>query len=181
VGLTIVVVDMEGNPTRALVLATLCSELGIGSPLERRQALADEAIAIAQSFGDDATMVRVLNHISYPLQVPSQCGQTLARTADALVRAERVGDPALLFWAAFFRYSAAAATGDIDEVDRCYEIIQSMAEQLDQPTLTWQAPVTRSALAQIAGDTDQAEQLATEALQIGTDSGEPDAATIFGG
>ena len=34
--------------------------------------------------------------------------------------------------------------------------------------------------AQIAGDTDRAEQLATEALQIGTDGGEPDAAIIFG-
>ena len=33
----------------------------------------------------------------------------------------------------------------------------------------------------IAGDTDRAEQLATEALQIGTDGGEPDAAVIFGG
>ena len=35
--------------------------------------------------------------------------------------------------------------------------------------------------AQIAGDTDQAEHLATEAHQIGTDSGEPDAEAIFGG
>jgi tetratricopeptide (TPR) repeat protein len=32
----------------------------------------------------------------------------------------------------------------------------------------------------IAGDTDRAEQLATEALQIGTDSGQPDATVIFG-
>ena len=36
------------HPDRALVLATLCSELTYGSPLERRQALADEAIAIAR-------------------------------------------------------------------------------------------------------------------------------------
>jgi tetratricopeptide (TPR) repeat protein len=56
-----------------------------------------------------------------------------------------------------------------------------MAEQLDQPTLTWIATATRSWRAQIAGDIDQAEQLATQALQIGTDSGEPDADTNFGG
>ena len=36
-------------PDRALVLATLCSELALGSPLERRQALADEAMAIARA------------------------------------------------------------------------------------------------------------------------------------
>ena len=34
--------------------------------------------------------------------------------------------------------------------------------------------------AQIAGDTEQAEKLATEALQIGTDSGQPDAIFIYG-
>ena len=37
------------DPDRALVLATLCAELTYGSPLERRQALADEALAIAES------------------------------------------------------------------------------------------------------------------------------------
>ena len=55
------------DPERALVLATLCAELAYGSPLERRQALADEAVAIADASGDDAIMVRVLNLVSYPL------------------------------------------------------------------------------------------------------------------
>ena len=44
---------------RALLLSALCSELTIGSPLERRKALADEAIAIAEHNGDDAIIVRV--------------------------------------------------------------------------------------------------------------------------
>ena len=61
-----------------------------GSPLERRQALADEAIAIAESSGDDATIVRVLNHVSFPLIVPPLLEQSLARTADAL-RSGRAG------------------------------------------------------------------------------------------
>lgn len=37
---------------------------------------------------------------------------------------------------------------------------------------------TRAVRALIAGNTDTAEQLATEALRIGTDSGQPDAATF---
>ena len=94
------------DPDRALVLATLCSELTFGSPLERRQALADEALAIAESSGDDAIIVRVLNQVSSPLLVPSTARAALARTADALVRAERVGDPVLLFFAAHCRATA---------------------------------------------------------------------------
>ena len=31
----------------------------------------------------------------------------------------------------------------------------------------------------VTGDTDQAERFATEALQLGTDSGQPDAALFF--
>ena len=54
------------HPDRALVLATLCSELTYGSPLERRQALADEAVAIAEASGDDAIIVRVLNQVVFP-------------------------------------------------------------------------------------------------------------------
>ena len=53
------------DPDRALVLSTLCAELTYDDSLERRQALADEALAIARSTGDDATTVRVLNHISF--------------------------------------------------------------------------------------------------------------------
>ena len=131
--------------------------------------------------GDDAIIVRVLNQVFVPLFVPSLLEQSLARTADALVRAERVGDPVLLLLCG--RGGArrvAGRAGDIDEMDRCYEISRSLAEQLDQPTLNWANTFTRAMRAQIAGDPDQVEQLATEALQIGTDSGQPDAAIHFG-
>ena len=168
------------HPDRALVLATLCSELTHGSPLERRRALAEEAIAIAESSGDDAVVARVLNHLHVPLQVPALLDLTEARATEGLVRAERTGDPVLLFWAAWWRLEAAARAGDIDEMDRCLAIHGAMAQRLNQPVFAWGHTFVRSLRAQIAGDTDLAEQYATEALQIGTDGGQPDAATIFG-
>ena len=78
---------------RALVLSTLCSELAYGSPLERRQALADEAVAIVESSGDDALIVRVLNNLFAPLLVPSLHEQSLTRSADSLVRGRTGGRP----------------------------------------------------------------------------------------
>ena len=101
----------DDHPDRALVLATLCSELHYQSSLERRQALADEAIAIARASGDDANIVRVLNQVFVALFVPSLLEQSLARTADALVRAERVGDPLLRYFAAWWRAESAAERG----------------------------------------------------------------------
>ena len=105
---------------------------------------------------------------------------SLNRTADALVRAERIGDPVQLFWAAQWRAEAAARAGDIDEMDRCIALNGAMAEHLDQPTFSWDHTFVSALPAQIAGDTDRAEQLATKAVEIGLSCGQPDAAIIFG-
>jgi len=165
---------------RALVLAALCSELTIGSPLARRQALAHEALAIAEHSGDDAIVVRVLNHVQLPLAVPHLVHLSLVRSSDALSRAERLGDPLLLCTAASGRRFIAACAGDIDEMDRCLEIKRPLVEQLDQPFLNWVHTLQRTTRALIAGDSYRAEELATEALQIGTDGGQPDAFIVFG-
>jgi tetratricopeptide (TPR) repeat protein len=168
------------HPGRPLVLATLCSEVIYGSPLDRRRLLADEALALAERSADEAVTVRVLNHVFVPLFVPSLLDQSLTRTAETLTRAERVGDPALLFFAAWWRAAAAGRAGDIDEVDRCYAMAGSLADQLDQPTLIWTHTMALAERAQIAGDTDEVERLTTKALAVGMESGQPDATVYFG-
>jgi hypothetical protein len=168
------------NSDRAIVLATLCSELAHNSSLERRRDLANEALAIAGSSGDDATIVRVLNHVFVPLFVPHLLEQSLDRSADAMVRAERLDDPLLLFSAADWRAIAAARAGDVAEMDRCLEIAGALVQRLDQPIWHWGHTTTRAQRALIAGDTDEAERLAVEAFQIGADSGQPDATIYFG-
>ena len=65
-------------------------------------------------------------------------------------------------------------------MDRCFDIKTPLVQQLDQPFLTWVHTLQRVTRALIAGDTDEAEQWATEALKIGIDGGQPDAAVIFG-
>ncbi len=168
------------HPDRALVLSTLCSELTIGSPLGRRQSLAEEALSIAEKSGDDLVVVRVLNHVHLPLAVPHLLELSLTRATDALTRSQRIGDPVLLCSAASGRRFMAACAGDVAEMDRCLEIKRPLVEQLDQPFLNWVHTLQRATRALIAGDAAQAEQLATEALQIGTDGGEPDAFIIYG-
>jgi hypothetical protein len=166
--------------SRPLVLATLCSELAHGSSLERRRALADEAFALAEAGGDDATVVRVLNHVYVPLQVPHLLDLALLWTATAHERAEHLGDPALRYWAAMWRAETSARAGDIEEMDRCLEIHGAMAERLDQPVFHWGVAFVRGLRAFLAGDTDEGERLATRALEIGSASGQPDATVIFG-
>jgi hypothetical protein len=165
---------------RPLVLAALCSELAHGSSLDRRRALAEQAVAAADALGDDAIMVRVLNHVYVPLQVPQLLDVALARTEEAFARASGLSDPALLYWAAMWRLETAARAGDIQTMDRCMHIHASTAEQLNQPIFMWGRTFVRALRALISGDTDAAERFAADALAIGTESGQPDASTIFG-
>jgi class 3 adenylate cyclase/tetratricopeptide (TPR) repeat protein len=165
---------------RALVLATLCAELSFSGTLEQREALAEEAVAIAEASGDDSTVVRTLNHLVFPLLVPSHLERSLDWTAEALTRAERIGDPVLLYFAAMYRATVATRAGDVEEMDRCYAIAGDLARRLDQPSLNWEYTFHLAKRAQIAGLVDEAELLATQALQIGLDSGQPDAETFFG-
>jgi class 3 adenylate cyclase len=162
------------DPDRVLVLATLCQELNFAER-DRRDALAQEAITIARSSRDDATIVRVLNGAFTSLDV----SQALEWSADALARAERIGDPVQLCLAADRRFTAACLVGDTDEADRCLAIMGSTTERLGHPSLSWVLAFGRATRAQISGDPERAEQLATEAFRIGTDNGQPDAGLIF--
>jgi tetratricopeptide (TPR) repeat protein len=70
---------------------------------------------------------------------------------------------------------------DIQECDRCGAICESVAEQLEQPLFRWSVALRRALRAQISGDVELADRLATEALEIGNDAGMPDAMLYFAG
>ena len=165
---------------RALVLATLCSELAFSDSLGHRLALAEEALSMARAENDEATLVRILNLLVFPHLVPSLLERSLEWSAEALERAERVGDPLLLFSAALYRATVATRAGEIAEVDRCLGLASELVAELNQPSLNWEYTFHRAKRAQIAGHIEEAELLASTALQIGTECGEPDAATFFG-
>ncbi len=169
-----------GVPDRALVLGTLCAELAFGSTLDRRRALADEALAIAEAAGDDEIIVRTLNHMAFSLTLPSLLESSLGWTAEALMRAERLGDPMQLYFAAMYRATAAVRAIDITEADRCYAIAGELVRRLGLPPLKWEYGFHMSKRAQLAGDLAEAERLAGEAATIGAGCGQPDAQTFFG-
>jgi DNA-binding SARP family transcriptional activator len=176
----IAVLETEESADLAALVATLCNELTYGSPLARRRQLADWAKAIAERVDDPATTVGVLNLLELPLQVPETLEERLIDTAKAITLAEGMGDPMLLYWAASFRSIPALQSGDVEEGDRCLEIMDSLTKRLRQPGLDWHSRFRRSSRVHLAGDHAEAERLATEALDIGMESGQPDAFTFYG-
>ena len=171
--------DDDGRE-RALLLATLCSELALGTTLERRQALADAARAMARRVGDPDTIIRTLNLVSDPLQVPSTLNERMVDAKEALELSELLADPDLLFWTGSYSRLAAVQAGDFEMARRCLATMRAVIKGLRQPTMVWITLFNDAADALLAGDPDRAEQLATAALEIGTESGQPDAFGFYG-
>jgi tetratricopeptide (TPR) repeat protein len=169
------------SPERALLLATLAVELtysGDGDR-DRRRRLSDEALAVARRLGDDAALARVLNLRFTTIPDPESSPEQLANTAEALDVTGRLGDQRERFWALHFRSWAVGAAGRAEELpDRLAEL-DAIADALAQPGLHWFCRFHRSWAELLVGRIAESERLAVEALQIGNDTGQPDAVTVF--
>ncbi|MHB8671732.1 MAG: ATP-binding protein, partial [Acidimicrobiales bacterium] len=164
---------------RALLLATLCNELSFG-PLERRRALARDAKAVARRLADPSTTILVLILTFPPHRMPWTFHERMAEGSEALALAEQLGDPVKLFWASAFHQYNTLEAGDSEASQRCLATMRAVSERLREPILLWFAAVLEAAHALVAGDPDRAELTAADALQIGQDSGQPDAFMYYG-
>ena len=172
--------SVDDGRERALLLATLCSELALGTTLDRRQELADAARAMARRLGDPDTVIRTLNLVCDPLQVPSTLSERMVDAKEALELSELLGDPDLLFWTGAYSRLAAVQAGDFEMARRCLATMHAVMRGLRQPTMMWVTLFNDAADALLSGDPDRAEQLATAALEIGTETGQPDAFGFYG-
>ena len=167
------------SPVRAVLLATLCTELSYG-PLDRRLELAREARSIARHTGDPATQIDVSNLQQLPLNVPETLPIRLHSTAKSVILARELDDPARLFWSVCADRSNTIQTAQPERSTRHLEVAKSLAERFRQPMMLWVVAYHEAADALVRGESDLAEELATKALEIGTDSGQPDAFAFYG-
>src|SRR6202022_4109395 len=84
------------------------------------------------------------------------------------------------FDAVWHRLAAATQSRDPALYRRCLATMTELAEQIGQPTLQWYSLLARSYHELVTGHAERAEQLATEALQVGTATGQPDALLTYG-
>jgi hypothetical protein len=167
------------SPERALLLGNLCSELSFG-PLDQRLSLAADAKAMARRLEDPATLVQVLSLLDNPLQLPSALEERRADVSEAVEIAESIGDPEMLYHALSQCQVNAVQAADFATATKCMNRLRSLSDRLRQPTLTWMTLFKEAGMALMAGEPERAEEAAGAAVAVGTDSGQPDAFTVFG-
>jgi tetratricopeptide (TPR) repeat protein len=104
----------------------------------------------------------------------------MADSGEAIALAEVLGDPEVLYHACSQSQINAIQGGEFDLAERCLDNMRALSGRLRQPTLMWMTAFKDAGDALMAGDALRAEDLATAALQMGTDSGQPDAFAIYG-
>ena len=164
----------------ARLLALQAMELQADHDHERRQALADEALARARQAEDPRTLGYVLQNTWNAIWSPDTVGQR-AELADELMGvADEAGDPSLRFWAANMRMHTDAERFELESMDEGLARERDLADQLGHPSLRWYARFNNVCGRMAHGDLSGAEELAEEAFRIAAEAEQPDAMLVYG-
>jgi predicted ATPase/class 3 adenylate cyclase len=165
------------TPIRARLLANLAIELVYAGQRERRVAYSDEALRLARTIGDPATLADVLLPRFMTINAPSTLPERLANTAELLALAETLNDPFVSFLSMLQRARVSLEAGDLDSARNNLEAAEGLAADLGQQVLRWMAMWTRGGQVLLAGRLEEAERLATETFEAGR--GQTDAGIFF--
>ena len=170
-------VPSDDKATRARLLANLGVEV-VFLPERDPAALSNQALGLARDL-DDATLAHVLRTRYYTITRPETRQERWANTRELLETAERLGDPAMLLQAHYFRARSSMEIGDLEEFDRSLAVAERLASELGQPTLQWVNTWQRIGRVILAGRFEEAERLSNQALKLGESSGQKDAYVYF--
>jgi tetratricopeptide (TPR) repeat protein len=165
----------------ARLLALLAKELAFEPDRARRRALAEEAVALARQAADPWTLATVLESSCYAIWAPDTLPTRSKYVREMSALVAQVGDLQVEFGARTREMNTAVELGDFAWADDALERIKAIAEQTRQPTQRWNVGFLAAGMMCLRGDLEAGERLADQALQVGQEAGQPDAAMIYGG
>jgi class 3 adenylate cyclase len=170
----------EDDPRRAQVLALLATELHYAGDPARCKSLAAEALAIARAAGDPHALVGTLFNICSAIWTPDTVEERRRLTEEMAALVAGLEDPWLSFITAGSQWIQGSESGDRDEAETGLETMRALAATVRQPSFVWLLLLDECIWALMQGDLQSAEELATDAFESATASGEPDAALFLG-
>jgi class 3 adenylate cyclase/tetratricopeptide (TPR) repeat protein len=174
-------VDPDDSAHTAKLLANLSVELTFGDDHERRQALSDESLAMAERLDDEFCLAHVINQRIGVLWSARGLPERLRLCERLQTITAHLGSPQWQYTAASSQFQAAMESGDLELADRCLAQMGSTLDELRQPLLKAYLLMRESVRAIVGGDLARGEELATECFELGQASGQPDALTFYFG
>jgi tetratricopeptide (TPR) repeat protein len=136
-------------------------------PAETRNALSEEALAIARRLGDRATFAYTLIGYVCSHQSPEHTRENMELATELLRVAEEVGDKERAVEGHEVRVAAFLELGDIEAAQAEGEAMAALAAELRQPAQAWLAMCYRAVLVLLQGRLIEAEAVIGEAHRLG--------------
>jgi tetratricopeptide (TPR) repeat protein len=168
------------SPDRARLLALRCLEGSYDADFDERLTIATEAVDMARRTGDTAALVDAIRHGITAIAAPQTLELRLQWIVEACDLADHLGDPAARHHTYLLRTETALEAGDLATMRTATARFEAEGERLGQPLYRWMKAYTRAVRHMLEGDLGAAEQSATEALTLGIEAAQPDAAAIYG-
>ena len=168
---------------RAKVLAELAKALYFADDPERRDRLAEEAVATARRIGSPAVLAEALSATRVLRWGPANTELRLACADEIVDLGERAGDRELALRARLGRLGDLVEIGDRESVDAEITAVVGLAADLQQPYYRWRARAWRATHTLVTGDVGAAERAAAAAHAVWGDDVHADAASwssVFG-
>lgn len=165
---------------RAQLLIQLAVEQVYSVDLGTRLARTEEAIATARSAGDGRVLAIVFHRACSATKAPETLQRRAAWLDEARPLVDAIDDPYESWNVAVERATAALEQGDLDGIRRNWDLAVRAADRTPDAGIAWVREFESSWLAVLEGDLGEAERLAGSALELGLESGQPDAFTLYG-
>jgi DNA-binding SARP family transcriptional activator len=160
-------VGAEDSDERVRVLGRLAGALRDEPLRDRREHLADEAVAMAERLGDPATIAFAIECHFVAVEGPDNTGRGLAVGEKLIGLGQAINDPERVFAGHDHRVHSFWQLGDGSGLRAELATIERLAGELRQPAQRWHAGTGRTMLALMEGRFADAERVIEETAAVG--------------
>ncbi|WP_028067832.1 protein kinase domain-containing protein [Solirubrobacter soli] len=153
----------EDAPLRAAALGRLAVRLDPRADQPRREALMEQALAMARRLGDHDLLVLLLGISPLVNWRPQSIALRREHTAEVIALAQ-AGERQGAMWARIIRVTDALALGELREADAELAAYLRLSDELGRMYYRWYGLVLRGAVAAFRGELETADRLAEEAI-----------------
>ncbi len=172
--------DESHDALRGRLLSRLAEEVTFSDPLERRVALCTEAIGLARRVGEPAVIRAVLRNTHWATWVPETVAERLDAAREMIQLGQQLADPAASIEAHAFRFWDLLEVGRVADAEHDFAELTRLSEDVQQPYFRWVVGMCRVQRAFARGRLSEIETLGREALDLGQEGQNQNAAIAFG-
>jgi tetratricopeptide (TPR) repeat protein len=159
-------VDPADSALRARLLVRLAVAIYWCNQPDRREALVDEAVAIARRLGDPATLAFVLDQGRIATSGPDTLERELAWAHELFALSEQLGDHEAAVRARVWHIDLLLELDDLPAADMAIATLDRIATDVRDPRARSYIPLHRARRALMEGRADEAERLIDEGVKL---------------